>query len=214
MGEAARKNIETMSELLQTAGEAATTQMRAAMDESARSLESASDRLLASAKGIGDLSEGARGTHEAFKSLTGEMESLLELFVEAHGGLQRIVSPMDEMVGRFDTVGASLRDALAGVEQLTEELGQSHQRAKEMATSTSDLATGLTNRFEGLDRALDNSFRAFEGGLRLYHEEVTKFVGSIDESFGKATSILASTVSELESQLEELAEIVDRLKPE
>lgn len=232
--EATRHSAEKLSELFNQGTTTFQDAVSASVDKMSRSVEaivqkltqqqnqSSADntlRLKELSKAFGDAVQGLDQTLAKMRGIASSNEAAAGKVAELVEGL---TTTAQEMKGLSDPIQTAAADFKSTGDQLARQVETLQTAAETVAVATKQLETSnaqtqqswqdYEKRFAGIDQALGNAFTELSDGVQAYTTQVTDLLGQIDKHTAEITRQLGGANQELGERIEELADVIGRVK--
>ncbi|MCG6942097.1 MAG: hypothetical protein LJE69_12710 [Thiohalocapsa sp.] len=176
-------------------------------------------RLKELSKTFGDAVQGLDQTLAKMRDITASNEQAADKVAQLVVGLDAaaremrgLSDPIQTAASTFRSTGDKVAAQVESLQTATETVVGATKQLQASNTQTQQSWQDYQERFEGIDEALGKAFAQLSDGVQAYTTQVNDLLGQLDKHTAEIGRQLGGANQELGERIEELAEVIGRVK--
>jgi flagellar hook-associated protein FlgK len=126
--------------------------------------------------------------------------------------MRGLSDPIQTAASTFRSTGDKVAAQVESLQTATETVVGATKQLQASNTQTQQSWQDYQERFEGIDEALGKAFAQLSDGVQAYTTQVNDLLGQLDKHTAEIGRQLGGANQELGERIEELAEVIGRVK--
>ncbi|NBC13319.1 MAG: anti-phage defense ZorAB system ZorA [Gammaproteobacteria bacterium] len=210
--EAVSDSVKKMSASVEAIVEKLTEQQQQATADNTLRLKGLSETFSKAVQGLDDTLTKMRDTATRNEAAATKVAELVAALDAAARDMQGLSGPIQSAASDFKSTGETLTSQVQTLQTAAETVNTATQQLQASNAQTRHAWQDYEARFQGIDEALGKAFGELADGVQAYTTQVNDLLGQLDQHTAEISKQLGGANQELGERIEELADVIGRVK--